>query len=99
MTDQQHPITPMIDSRYPYTYACDFIRTYGPISKEGVVLSRSNASQIRQAIAKAIGIPDRELAKKLADAQLANNEDDEFLNRQTERLLQAMRPQEDNEES
>jgi hypothetical protein len=77
----------MIDSRYPYTYACDFIRTYGPVSKEGVVLSRSDASQIIEAISNAIGIPDEELAKKLADAQLANEEDSEHLESQTQRLM------------
>ena len=87
----------MIDTRYPYTYAADFIRACGPVSSEGVVLSRSDASQIREAIAKAIGIDDKQLAVKLADAQLANEEDVEFLNLQTKRLLQAMRPQEDNQ--
>ena len=83
----------MIDTRYPYTYAADFIRTYGPVSSEGVVLSRSDASQIREAIAKAIGIDDEELAVKLADAQLANEKDTEFMQREMERLLRAMRPQ------
>lgn len=86
----------MTDYRYPYTYAADFIRTYGPVSSEGVVLSRSDASKIREAIAEAIGMEDEELAVKLADQQLANEEDVELLRRQTERLLQAMRPQEDN---
>ena len=86
----------MTDSRYPYTYAADFIRTCGPVSSEGVVLSRSDASQIIRAIAEAIGIDDEQLAVKLADQQLANEGDVEALKRQTERLLQAMRPQEDN---
>ena len=86
----------MPDYRYPYTYAADYVRTYGPVSSEGVVLSRSDAALIREAIAEAIGMSDRKLAEKLADAQLANEEDCEFLKRQTERLLQAMRPQEDN---
>jgi len=82
---------PMTDSRYPYTYAADFIRSYGPVSDEGVVLSRSDASEIREAIAKALGINDEELAKKLADAELANNQDSEYGKRQTLRLLKAMR--------
>ena len=60
----------MTDSRYPYTYACDYIRALGPVSSSGVVLSRSNASQIRSGIAEVLGIDDEELAKKLADAQL-----------------------------
>ena len=91
----------MTDSRYPYTYAADFIRSYGPVSAEGVVLSRSDASEIREAIAKALGIDDEELAKKLADAELANNQDPEHRKRQTLRLLKAMRPtttQENNNE-
>jgi hypothetical protein len=85
----------MTNSRYPYTYAADFIRTHGPVSSEGVVLSRSDASQIRQAIAEAIGMDDGELAVKLADQQLADEEDVELLKRRAERLLQAMRPQEE----
>jgi len=80
----------MIDSRYPYTYACDFIRTYGPVSKEGVVLSRSDASKIREAISNALGIPDEKLAIKLAAAQLANEEDSEHLERQMQRLMRAL---------
>jgi hypothetical protein len=61
----------MTDSRYPYTYACDFIRRAGPANYSGVVLSRSNASQIRMVISEAIGMDDHELACKLADAELA----------------------------
>ena len=83
----------MTDYRYPYTYAADFVRSYGPVSSEGVVLSRSDAALIREAIAEAIGMEDRELAAKLADAQLANDQDDEFQNLQTQRLMQAMFPQ------
>lgn len=59
-------------SRYPYTEACDFIRQFGGTYDADVgcvlpSLSRSDASQIRQAIAKAIGMDDEELAKKIAD--------------------------------
>jgi hypothetical protein len=65
------------NSRYPYTYACDYIRMIP--EKEmveslgvaiGVKLSRSEASQIRSKIADVIGMDDRELAEKLADAYL-----------------------------
>jgi hypothetical protein len=45
----------MTDSRYPYTHSCDFIRGLGPVGSGGVVLSRSDASQIRQGIAGALG--------------------------------------------
>ena len=61
------------DSRYPYTYACDYLRQFGGVDAGGVRLSRSDASQIRQAIAKAIGMDDEELAKKLADYAQAND--------------------------
>jgi len=80
----------MTDSRYPYTYACDYIRSFGPISQEGVVLGRSDASQIRKGIAKALGMDDEELACKLADAQLANEADPEHMQREAERLLKAL---------
>jgi len=89
----------MTDSRYPYTYAADFIRSYGPFSAEGVVLSRSDASKIREAIAKALGIDDEELAKKLADAELANNQDPEYKKHFCFRLLKAMRPQQQQQEN
>jgi len=85
----------MTDSRYPYTYAADFIRSYGPFSAKGVVLSRSDASKIREAIAKALGIDDEELAKKLANAELASNQDPEYGKHFCFRLLKAMRPQEE----
>lgn len=52
-------------SRYPYTYAADYLRG---ISE--TLISRCDASQIRHAIAKAIGIDDEILAKKLADAYI-----------------------------
>ena len=45
------------------------------MDKSGVRLSRSNASQIRQAVAKAIGMDDEELAKKLADYAQANDDE------------------------
>lgn len=55
------------DSRYPYTYACDYIRGLGDCDSSGVRISRSEASQIREGIAKAIGMDDADLARKLAD--------------------------------
>jgi len=52
----------MTDTRYPYTYACDLIRS---LSEE--MIARSSASQIRSKIASILGIDDHELACKLAD--------------------------------
>jgi hypothetical protein len=80
----------MTNSRYPYTYACDFIRAAGPVSHEGVVLSRSDASQIRQHIAKALCMDDHELACKLADAELERQSDPQGVNCRTARLLIAL---------
>jgi hypothetical protein len=80
----------MVDSRYPYTYACDFIRMAGPVGPEGVVLSRSDANQIRQKIADVLGMDDRKLACKLADAELAREADPQALNHQTSRLIAAL---------
>ncbi len=63
------------DSRYPYTHACDLIRSVSGYNKDGCCLSRSNASQIRGLIAKIIDMPDEELAKKLADYYLEHDKE------------------------
>jgi hypothetical protein len=67
-------------TRYPYTYAADLIRSIPEKTeihgmKLGVVLSRSDASRIRQKIAEVLGIDDRELAEKLADEFLKKEQD------------------------
>jgi len=80
----------MTDSRYPYTYACDFIRMVGPVGPKGVVLSRSDASQILQRIADVLSMDDHELACKLADAELAYETDPQAVNHQTLRLMTAL---------
>ncbi|WP_124485604.1 MULTISPECIES: hypothetical protein [unclassified Burkholderia] len=59
-------------SRYPYTEAADYIRgnvtDFDESSRMRLpTISRSQASQARQAIALALGMDDEELAKKLAD--------------------------------
>lgn len=50
------------DSRYPYTYACDHIR--GIVGSQ---CSRSQASQVRQLLAKLAGVDDEEMARRIAD--------------------------------
>ncbi len=55
-------------SRHPYTYSCDLIRIVEPM------ISRSQASQIRQNIALALGMDDEELAFKLSEYYQANEE-------------------------
>lgn len=81
----------MTDSRYPYTHACDYIRGLGPIQYgEGILLSRSDASQIRQGIAQAIGMDDHQLACKLADVFLEQQNDPEYQKEQEKRYLIAL---------
>ena len=62
-------------SRYPYTYAADYIR--GIISGSGKPLaeklSRSEAASIRKHIADCIGASDEDVAKALADHFLREN--------------------------
>lgn len=50
------------DPRYPYTHAADLVRQV-----VGPEVSRSDASKLRQVIAEAIGMPDEDLAMKMAD--------------------------------
>lgn len=51
------------DSRYPYTYSADYIRSL--VGYEN--MSRSNASCIVNQIAEIIGLDETELKKKIAD--------------------------------
>ena len=62
------------DTRYPYTYAADFVRGLAGYGEGGTKLSRADASQVRQGIAKALGMDDAELARKLADHYKANED-------------------------
>lgn len=63
-------------SRYPYTYACDFLRArvddYDEHLKCRVpTISRSQASLAIGAIALVMDMSHQELAEKLADAYMA----------------------------
>lgn len=79
------------DSRYPYTYACDYIRGLGPIHfGEGVVLSRGDCSQIIEGVARALQMTPEELNRKLADAFLKQQEDPEHRERESKRLMAAL---------
>lgn len=60
------------DVRYPYTYAADLLRMVVEPGPEGVQFSRADSSAVRQVIAKALGMEDRELAMKLADYFMAH---------------------------
>lgn len=75
-------------SRHPYTYAADFIRALGPVNSDGVVLSRSEASQIRQGIAAALGMNDEELAIKLSEAEQVKTDSDR--EKEVQRIIAAL---------
>lgn len=62
------------DPRYPYTYADDLIRSLPLPSGGSVSLSRSDAAQIREGIAKALDMHEHRLAMRLADYYKANEE-------------------------
>ena len=63
------------DTRYPYTYACDFIRSLAGYGPGGTKLSRADASKIRSSFSSILKLPDEEVAKKLADYYLAHKEE------------------------
>lgn len=62
-------------SRYPYTHAADLIRAIAGQNKNGAKISRGEASRIRQKISDIIGMKDEEVARKLADYYLKNEEE------------------------
>lgn len=76
------------DSRYPYTYAADYLRAFGGVDSGGVKMSRSEASQVRCAVAKALGMDDAELAAKLVDYYIAN--ETEISEKSTRELFAAL---------
>lgn len=54
------------NSRYPYTYAADYIRWLVE-NPDGSPISRSTASQIQEVIAEAIGMDRVKLSETLAN--------------------------------
>lgn len=64
------------DSRYPYTYSADFIRSLVGYKDGSTILNRVRASTLRQGIADALGMDDEELAIRLADRERAKTEDE-----------------------
>lgn len=61
------------DSRYPYTYACDYFRESMSRDSNGDVMSRSSASQAIRIMAEALGEEQVVVASKLADKYLERN--------------------------
>lgn len=61
------------DTRYPYTYAADYLRTkIGDDYGKGLI-SRASAAQARVIIASVTGVDEREIACQLADAYCREN--------------------------
>jgi hypothetical protein len=58
---------PYIATRFPYTYAADYLRKVNPN------ISRGEASLIRKLVAEAAGIPDDVLAEILATEYMSEN--------------------------
>lgn len=67
------PVDPP-DPRYPYTYADDLIRSLPTPVNGSVSLSRSDAAQIREGLAKALDMHEHLMAMRLADYYKANEE-------------------------
>ena len=64
------------DTRYPYTYAADYIRSLAGYNENGTKISRSDASMIIHDIAKLLQMDGEHLAMKIADAELAKTDED-----------------------
>lgn len=81
------PVGTFSATRYPYTYAADYLRTHWQIVPEEIteqiaddearamalMASRGVASKARQMWAEALGIADEDAARLLADAYLAEH--------------------------
>lgn len=74
-------------SRYPYTYSCDYIRTFAGCDTSGTKMSRAEATEVRHAIADAIGMDDKELAEKISDYYIENQ--DEITDRGVKEFMRA----------
>lgn len=59
-------------SRYPYTYAADYIRENAR-NFDGSLMSRSTAAQVQQLIADALGMEKEVISNALADKFIEAN--------------------------
>jgi hypothetical protein len=76
-----------LHSRYPYTYSCDFIRSFAGYDEGGTKISRADATNIRHAIANALGMDDKKLAEKISDYYIEN--EDEIVDMSVKELMRA----------
>jgi hypothetical protein len=65
----------MKDSRYPYTYADDFVRSLAGYNEHGTKLSRADVSQIVSKLALIWGIDITKAFNMLADYYLSNQDE------------------------
>jgi len=64
------------DTRYPYTYAADYIRSLAGYNENGTKISRSDASMIIHHIAMLMEMDKESLANTIADAELEKTDED-----------------------
>lgn len=89
MTPEEIKALKESNGRFPYTYACDHIRSIAGYGREGTKLSRSDASAILSEIARVLGMPNHEeIAIKLAIVEM--NKTEEHRQRDAQRLIQVM---------
>ncbi len=63
------------DPRYPWTHAADLLRMIPERDGGSCKLDRGDSSDIRRTISKILGLDDRNVAEKLADYFLENQEE------------------------
>jgi len=66
----------MTDSRYPHTYADDYIRGIAGYNQHGTKLSRSDAGEVIKAMCEATGQDYYQVLCALADCELNKTEED-----------------------
>lgn len=76
------------DNRYPYTYACDYIRGVAGYDKGGTKISRGDASNIISSLSKILDMDYKTLAGKTADAEI--NKTDEERDQESIQIMKAM---------
>lgn len=62
-------------SRYPYTYAYDFLRMTIPYGENGCKLSRSDCAHMCEKICSVFGMSKEDFVEKLADYYIDNKEE------------------------
>lgn len=77
------------DARYPYSYSADLVRGWAGHNANGSKISRSDARNILHNMAKVLDIDAEDLASKLADFYLVN--ENKISEAQAQSILNARR--------